>query len=280
MVEIGKFSEGPYVRNFGTWGDAVLAAGYEPHRANKYNVKKRLYTCDFCGKKREEKISVNKKQKNWFCSESCKNDWQAENVVGENHHQYKRVSTECGWCGNTIEAKPSVAKKQENIFCDHNCAGRYWSKNRIGSRHPRYNGGDVGVTCQACGEMYEVRRAKVDGTRFCSRECLGKVRIKEMRGENNPNYNPDSIDKTGPNWLEQRRKRIEKDNGCCVDCGMSMEESIQKYGNELDVHHIMPRYLYDEPDGFDYKSANKLSNLVSMCRSCHHKWEGIPLSPH
>jgi hypothetical protein len=279
MVEIGKFSEGPYVRNFGTWGDAVLAAGYQPYRPNKYNVEKRIFTCGFCGIKRKEKISENKNQKNWFCSKNCKDDWESKNKKGENHPQYNRISTECSWCGGSIEAKPSVFENRENMFCGHECAGKWWSENRVGDRHPRYTGGDAEVTCQACGEIYEVRRAKVDATRFCSYECMGRVRMIEMRGENNPNYNPDSIDETGPNWLEQRRKRIDKDNACCVACGMRMEEHIQKYSIELDVHHVFPRYLFNGPNGFDYESANEISNLRTMCRACHRRWEGIPLSP-
>jgi 5-methylcytosine-specific restriction endonuclease McrA len=47
------------------------------------------------------------------------------------------------------------------------------------------------------------------------------------------------------------------------------------------VHHIRPLRVfkeeYDEPEW--YELANDLDNLVSLCASCHHKWEGIPLRP-
>jgi hypothetical protein len=99
MLEQGSVSEGPFRRVFGTWGDAVIEAGYEPHRPNKYNVEKKLYTCTWCGTQEEQKVSENEDQNNWFCQRPCKHEWQAENVVGENHHQYDRVSTECDWCG-------------------------------------------------------------------------------------------------------------------------------------------------------------------------------------
>jgi hypothetical protein len=279
MRQLGEYSEEPFRRVFGTWGDAVIEAGYEPYRPNADNAERKIYTCEYCGLKREALVSQNKRQNNWFCSESCKNDWQAENVVGESHHQYKRVSTQCSWCEEPMSVIPSVFANRTNMFCNTNCAGKWYSKYRVGDRSPGYDGGRVEVTCQACGDIYEVRKARVGVTRFCSYECLGRARITEYRGENNPNYNPDSTDKTGPNWLEQRRKRIKKDNASCVACGMNMREHKEKYGFELDIHHVLPRYLFNGPDGLDYESANKVSNLRTMCRACHRRWEGIPLSP-
>jgi predicted HNH restriction endonuclease len=40
----------------------------------------------------------------------------------------------------------------------------------------------------------------------------------------------------------------------------------------LDVHHILPiRYFEEE----NYKEANKLSNLISLCEVCHTTAEHI-----
>jgi hypothetical protein len=279
MRNLGRYSEEPYRRVFGTWGDAVIEAGYSPYRPSSTNADKKIYNCDYCGLGREELVSQNNNQQNWFCSKTCKNEWQATNVVGKQHHQYKRVSSECSWCSEPMKVIPSVYNDRSDIFCDTDCAGKWYSENRVGVRAPGYDGGQRQVTCQECGDMYKVKKARIAETRFCSLDCLGATRMIEMRGENNPNYNPERLDETGPNWLEQRRKRIQKDEGQCVACGITMKQHKQENGMELDVHHIFPRYMFKETSGLDYEAANELSNLRTMCRSCHKRWEGIQLAP-
>jgi predicted HNH restriction endonuclease len=47
-------------------------------------------------------------------------------------------------------------------------------------------------------------------------------------------------------------------------CGITEEE----HGRQLDVHHKVPFRLFDSPI-----EANRLSNLISVCPSCHKKLE-------
>jgi len=95
-------------------------------------------------------------------------------------------------------------------------------------------------------------------------------------GSDNPNWRGDHRD-YGPNWYEQRRAARERDGFECQVCGIS--DSTLDY--ELDVHHIRPRRKFTTESGeFDYEAANRLDNLVTLCRSCHNQWEGIPLRPH
>jgi predicted HNH restriction endonuclease len=102
---------------------------------------------------------------------------------------------------------------------------------------------------------------------FCSQECMGKYweEYRVFAGENNGNY-IGSYDKHkkyyGENWRKQRREARKRDNYKCVMCGITEEE----YGMELSVHHIIPFVAFD-----DYREANKLSNLISVCESCHRK---------
>ncbi|MGM7319831.1 HNH endonuclease, partial [Idiomarina sp. ST10R2A5] len=68
---------------------------------------------------------------------------------------------------------------------------------------------------------------------------------------------------------------LERDGYCCQSCGLSQEDHIEKTGQGLHIHHIIPASEFD-----DAKSRNDESNLVAMCSSCHSNWEGIPLRPH
>lgn len=62
-----------------------------------------------------------------------------------------------------------------------------------------------------------------------------------------------------------REKALQRDGYKCVDCGMSNEEHLKKYPMGLSVHHI---------DGKGKNSLvknNRLSNLQTLCCSCHCK---------
>jgi len=91
---------------------------------------------------------------------------------------------------------------------------------------------------------------------------------KHPRWVENPEYN------YGPNWQEQRRKAIEEGDEQCRACGMSRQEHRDKYGRDIQVHHIIPLRKFDEP-----KNANKLSNLTPLCSGCHRRYEGLPVVP-
>ncbi len=75
----------------------------------------------------------------------------------------------------------------------------------------------------------------------------------------------------GPNWLEQRRRALERDGGRCQHCG-----APQRPGRQHDVHHIRPfRTFGYRPDVNDhYLQANALENLVTLCPPCHRRAEG------
>jgi len=105
----------------------------------------------------------------------------------------------------------------------------------------------------------------------------------DIQAKNDSNYNPNwkggHSRYMGPNWNEQRQRRIERDGGKCVVCKLGMEEHKSRYNRELNVHHIEPRRKYIENGELDYKAANRIENLITLCQSCHKKWEKVPLRP-
>lgn len=282
MIEHGDYSEGPFRREFGSWGKAVVAAGFEPYRPNSDLAERTRVCCAWCGDDSLELKSQVQDQQNWFCSRSCKHDWQEEHVVGENHHQYERVSVPCDWCGDEIKRKPSVAEVKDRAFCDLECFSEWCSEERVEEQHPRYKGGDQPSECEYCGEEYTVRPAKLEASRFCSYDCLGEWQrdSEAYAGEDNPNWEGGYEPYYGPNWTKQREKALRRDSNTCQDCGLTAEESKSKYGQELSVHHRRPFRLHIPEEGEpNYEKANRLDNLVTLCVACHTKWESLPIQP-
>ena len=63
----------------------------------------------------------------------------------------------------------------------------------------------------------------------------------------------------------KRESILKRDNYACKKCGMTNEEHIEKWGRELTVDHI------DGNGRYSSKCNNKLSNLQTLCLSCHGK---------
>jgi 5-methylcytosine-specific restriction endonuclease McrA len=126
--------------------------------------------------------------------------------------------------------------------------------------------------CEVCGKPY--RRIQWDvatgnGT-TCSRACW-RVRFQRLiAGEGHWNWQGGVSRQRsrGVNWSRQRRKALERDHYQCQDCGRTAGEERTEYGIGLAVHHIRPFRLFD-----DYREANRLDNLVTLCLSCHTKRE-------
>lgn len=125
--------------------------------------------------------------------------------------------------------------------------------------------------CDYCNKGIYVARKHLKGERkyFCDIECdnnyrrnvksLGSVE-REKRGKK---Y-------YGENWLRQARNARKRDAYTCQRCQIGEE----LYGKKLSVHHIVPFVFFD-----DYKEANNLKNLISICEPCHRKEHSGELHP-
>ena len=77
-------------------------------------------------------------------------------------------------------------------------------------------------------------------------------------------------DDRGPNWDQQRKRARARDGYRCRHCGVGERE-----GRAHDVHHIQPFRTFGYARGQNdyYLEANRLENLVTLCRSCHRRVE-------
>lgn len=75
----------------------------------------------------------------------------------------------------------------------------------------------------------------------------------------------------GPGWSKQATKARSRDGHRCVVCGVPQNAC----GRVLDVHHIYARRMFGYVPGqnANYRWANHLANLATLCQACHMKVE-------
>jgi DEAD/DEAH box helicase domain-containing protein len=76
----------------------------------------------------------------------------------------------------------------------------------------------------------------------------------------------------GPNWEAQRNAARARDLYRCVQCGAAEGAGGRR---QHDVHHILPFRSFGYIPGLNenYREANQLENLQTLCRTCHTRAE-------
>ncbi len=74
----------------------------------------------------------------------------------------------------------------------------------------------------------------------------------------------------GPNWAEQREQALARDSYRCRTCGAE-----GRPGQGLHVHHLRPfrEFGYAPGHNENYRQANRLGNLMTLCPACHRRAE-------
>lgn len=204
------------------------------------------FACEHCGRTITKKIT----DPNRFCSRKC---WALARPK-----QGQKTCT-CEYCQKTFTTWPS----RQGRFCSNQC------RSEFAARQPKPNARrpDLLVTkpCAWCGKphQFNVHQIRLRGGKYCSMECKFAAQSEHLKGENHPLWKGGQSDNPsyrGANISRQRRKALQRDNYTCRICGKSRSGKYR-----VDVHHIKP---YDTFNG-DYKAANDLSNLITLCRKCH-----------
>lgn len=145
-----------------------------------------------------------------------------------------------------------MASKSERHFCGFSCYGAWQKRHRIGVGRKR-----VAVSCHMCGKPFERHPSAVNERNFCGPECLSVWRSSSGKcGADSPTWRGGHSCYRGDNWNRQRKAARERDNHTCQHCG--------KVGRNLPVHHVRPFRLFT-----DYREANRLENLITLCSVCH-----------
>lgn len=77
----------------------------------------------------------------------------------------------------------------------------------------------------------------------------------------------------GPNWEAQRDAARARDNFRCQQCNTAG----QRDGPQHHVHHLRPfrEFGYVRGENDNYRLANELDNLITLCPSCHRTVESV-----
>lgn len=206
---------------------------------------------------------------------TCKKELNTEHGVKIHHQKIHDESLalekyECEWCGKTFQRHKSKTKDSANIFCSDKCEGKRRTHKWSSNQQPNWSGGKDEYHCQNCNKTvlkYE-QNVKDSNNIFCSYECHGQWISENKNGKDHWHYRGSEPVQYGQKWQRIRVEAIQRDNEQCQDCGLTRDEHYNKYDRDLEVHHLTPIRTFD-----DTEQANQLSNLITVCKSCHIKRE-------
>lgn len=147
------------------------------------------------------------------------------------------------WVWNPVQKtcarcrKTFVAKQRYGVLHQRFCGLKCSALARNASRH-------VSWTCTVCGKKKKLSPAKAALRKFCSRACVGAAQVTSGKHAS---------------WRAKRAAR-ERDVFKCRVKGCPNGGK----GKDTHAHHIIPRNVGGSDD---------LSNLVTVCSSCHRKVE-------
>jgi hypothetical protein len=220
-----------------------------------------IYQCENCN----EEFEANKYNNRLYCTREC------------SHEANSRTREECIQAfRNGVEEIGDDSSLYQVMEAGGMGGGNYYrhfdSLNDIAREagFPEMCGHGF-VDCETCDSEVRKSRWYLENYEhhFCDQECY----LKWMRsGALRSTERESGI--YGPNWYIQRRAARARDNYTCRSCGLTEHEHKHKFGRRLEVHHIKKARLFD-----DYKERNKLSNLLTLCKKCHVKWEHMGVRP-
>lgn len=194
------------------------------------------YTCQQCGMAFTDKACRNRK----FCSKQC-----ADASPKEKWGQIGVKFCEC--CQKPFEIPVNAKAASRQRFCSRKCFSEY----KRNQHAPN--------VCKNCGREFHVIPSQ-KARPYCSPSCYIEYKTTHI-----PQRSGD-VSLYGLNWYEQRENRRHIDNYRCQHCGV--HEGDLSY--QLHVHHVVP---FREFGIERYEDANQLSNLVSLCSTCHKRLE-------
>lgn len=203
-------------------------------------------TCEQCGKPFTRYPSEIKRGYGKYCCRACMD-------IGRQNLSIQI----CEQCKNEFRATGSAKRRNPGRFCSRECLFQ--------SMRTR-----IDCVCLQCGNAFTTlpKEIKKGAGKYCSNECRGLA----LRGENSPHWRGGHDSYRGENWMHQRQLAWKRDKGICQHCGKKSKK------RKHDVHHIRPFRLYNG----DYVAANELTNLITLCQTCHKLAEhgSIEIQPY
>lgn len=232
------------------------------HHEDRTPGKWETVACGDCGKPVRSLKTWPRK----YCSRKCFGKGQAKEY--ETQFQANRVTTSCQQCSKPFVVNPTQSR---GLFCSRKCKGEWsslhwrgethWLTGRKTGRNKRFPPPTV-LTCAVCTRDFVVPPSMKDKYFCCSKKCQGIRHSQIHSGENSPHWRGGVYEPYyGPSWKPARRAARARDK-VCQDCSKTPE----MIGTALSVHHIK---RFSDFGVERHLEANDLTNLISLCPSCH-----------
>jgi hypothetical protein len=240
MCERGQFSHRPYYRVWGSWADALEAVGLDPNHRN--NITNARLIAEL--RRLADEVGYAPRE----------NDMREQGAFSVQPYIRAFGSWAGAWEAAGLEHRdnyPASASREDLIDAIHSLADELgyvpsredMSRDGEFSRTPfEYTFGSWSAALEAAGfRPYRIEDADSEYLYY------------------------------GSDWPAQREQALKRDDWQCQQCGMTNAEHLQEYGSGLHVHHIRKFVTFD-----DAGKANRLKNLLTVCRPCHAKVEREP----
>ena len=188
-------------------------------------------------------VKPSQEKRRRFCSKSCQS---------EHRKITNRELRCCKNCGVEYFVAKSRSTHNRGSVCSKKC--QYELARKTAEKNATHK------KCLNCGVEFKTTNSSKD-QRYCGSSC----RYEHMVGENNPLFlHGGNSEKRGPYWQKIKRAIRKRDSYTCQHCGI--HESNLTSDLFLHVHHIVPYRKFES-----HEEANKETNLITLCPSCHRK---------
>lgn len=172
----------------------------------------------------------------------------------------------CADCGRVQKRNPKHYVNGQTPRCP-SCSSKAVHRAKAAGERM---GDVVDRPCIVCATVVSRSRAYLSRIKqtTCSAACLRKARqdrliyAERRKGSEHPDWKGHVAVYYGADWRRQSAAARLRDNDTCRECGTTRAE----HRRALDVHHIV-RFL----DFASHVDANELSNLITLCRTCHRR---------
>jgi len=236
MTDIGRYGENTYLRRFGSWNDALREAGIEENRRS--NIPE------------EELISELKRLHTEFGKPPSASLMNDEGEFSERVYLGRYGS----WNESLKEAgiEPNF---HQDITKDELREELFRLKKELG-HVPRYE------EVEEYGRYGKSTYERFFGSWNNALDDVGFTLNKLCNGNRrNVTY--------GKSWCTSlKRSILKRDQHRCQSCFVS-EKAL---GQRPDIHHIRPAREWNTEE--EHEEMNSPKNLISLCRSCHRRFQG------
>jgi hemerythrin len=253
MDSVGAYSAGTYEDRFGSWNKALQSAGYEPVKQHRISEDAILDEISRLATEIGTPPTASEMRSKGKFTVTIAQDrfgsWnEALEAAGYDPHKRHRITDEAllEEIHRLVKELGKTPTAQE--MDDH---GKF-------SHRPYFN-------------RWEGWRAAI--------RAAGYEPVGRPSGPDNYNWKEQPAHEWreyGDNWNEQRQKVLERDNYTCQTpgCEWTQEAHREEFTRGLHVHHIRPLSAFgDDENEVNFKRANRLDNLVTVCAEHHHLWE-------